>query len=123
MVVARMRVPAAAIGAPFCQRLVVVPRDRDDPELVQDRMDLPGIRTEAAEITEAEERRRPSQARILRGRSKREVIVVRAAEERDRPFQAGIVEEDGCHGPTHGITPATPLPATPCGLPCGMLPC
>src|SRR4051812_48043200 len=71
VIVARVGVPAAAIGAALREGLVVISSDRADLELVQDRIDLPGIRTEAAEIAEAEDSRCTARARVLRRRAER----------------------------------------------------
>ena len=91
VVVARMRVPAAAILLPHGKGVVVIPRDSLDLELIQDWVDLPGMRAEATQIPEAEEHCGTSSPRVLRRRAEREMIAVGATEEGDRPFQTGIV--------------------------------
>src|SRR5438067_1949108 len=87
IVVAGVRVAAAAIRAPRGQGLIIIPRDRDDPEFVQDRIDLPGVGAESAQVAEAEDRGRAAPKRVLRDRAKGEVVAVRATEERQCAFE------------------------------------
>jgi hypothetical protein len=103
-----MRVATPAIGQPLRERLVVVPRDRDDAKLVEDRIDLAWIWTESAEIAEAEDALRTPAARVPGRSADRQVIAVEPAQERERSFEVGVAEQDGRR--VNG--------SAPCGLIC-----
>jgi hypothetical protein len=83
VIVAWIRIAAAAVGLALGERLVVVALNGEDAALLEQGEDPVRMRPEAAHVAEAEHRLRVAPARVLQRGAEGEGIVVDAAEDGD----------------------------------------